>query len=120
VYALGAIAWFLVTGQRVFSESSIPALLLAHREEEPGRPSERLGAPVDEVLEQLIVDCLRKDPDARPSDADAMLRRLMTSPLVGQWTRDHAVAWWKAPHAMGRAVVPEHGALREPPVESRS
>ena len=120
VYALGAIAWFLVTGQRVFSESSIPALLLAHREEEPGRPSERLGAPVDEVLEQLIVDCLRKDPDARPSDADAMLRRLMTSPLVGQWTRDHAVAWWKAPHAMDRAAVPEHGALREPPVESRS
>lgn len=113
VYAIGAMAWYLVTGQRVFSESSIPALLLAHREEDPGRPSARLGAPVDEVLESLIVDCLRKDPDARPQNADAMLRRLMTSPLAGKWTQEEAVAWWRASLHGGRAAVAERRAPSE-------
>jgi serine/threonine-protein kinase len=95
LYALGAVAYFLVTGAHVFEGHNIVEVCTHHLHSPPVPPSERLGASVPNALERLILDLLSKDPVARPQSADELLRRLEAcAPDVGVWTHDDARRWW--------------------------
>lgn len=93
IYALGAVGYWLLTGEHVFTGRTVVEVLGHHLHTEPVPPSERLGDPVPEELSQLILDCLAKDPDARPQDA-AELRRRLEACEVGRWTQRSARTWW--------------------------
>jgi len=41
----------------------------------------------------VIMDCLAKDPDARPQDALALRQRLEACD-VGRWSQRRAETWW--------------------------
>ena len=73
VYAVGAIAYALVTGQHVFTGKSGVEIIGHHLHSAPVPPSERLGRSVDPFLERLILTCLAKRPEDRPADAGALL-----------------------------------------------
>jgi eukaryotic-like serine/threonine-protein kinase len=94
LYALGAVGYFLLTGQPVFSGSSVIDICVKHVQSIPVLPSARLGAPIHSGLEALILRCLAKRPDERPQTADAFLSEL-TAAAVPRWTRAEAVTWWK-------------------------
>ncbi len=69
LYALGCVAYFLLTGKLVFEHTTLMQVAVAHVVEAPVPPSER-GAPgVNPKLEALIMACLEKDPNKRPSSA---------------------------------------------------
>jgi serine/threonine protein kinase len=114
VYAVGALAYFLVTGTQVFSGSTVVEILNKHLAEAPVPPSERMRRPVDAALEQLIMRCLHKERAARPADARALLEEL-DKVAAGHppWTQAEARQWWETRaaeyrrHAMGGA--PTHG-----------
>ncbi|WP_242338018.1 serine/threonine-protein kinase [Anaeromyxobacter sp. SG66] len=74
VYALGVIAFELATGRLPFAGRSLAALLLAHLEAVPPRPSEL--APVAPALERAILRALEKAPDARFADMAAFAAAL--------------------------------------------
>ena len=93
LYALGAVGVFLLTGRPIFDVPSPMEFLRAHLEDEPISPSER-GAHVPADLEALLLCCLSKDPDARPSSAAALGAALRACEAEPPWTRPDAAAWW--------------------------
>jgi serine/threonine-protein kinase len=94
LYAVGAVGYFLMTGEQVFERQSLTATLAAHLQDWPTPPHERLGAPVPEALEQLIMDCLDKDPTNRPQSARALREALDAVELPHPWTENEARIWW--------------------------
>jgi tRNA A-37 threonylcarbamoyl transferase component Bud32 len=76
LYAFGVLAFELVTGRLPFPYSSIPRTLLAHQQEPPPRPSALRSAGTEQLpaeLERLILWCLEKAPELRPSTAADLL-----------------------------------------------
>jgi eukaryotic-like serine/threonine-protein kinase len=94
IYAVGAVAYYLLTGKRLFEESSLAALSTAHLSREPVPPSERLGRPIDATLEAVVMSCLAKRPEGRPAGAASLSWLLESSPEAHRWGPHEADAWW--------------------------
>ena len=94
LYSLGCVAFWLLTGRTVFQAPTAPLLLVRHINDEPDPPSRHAKYPVPPALDQLILDCLKKDKDARPQSAAAIDARLGAIELAEPWTPDRARAWW--------------------------
>ncbi len=96
VYAIGCVAFYLLTGTRVFQDGNQMQVLVDHVHSEPVPPSSRLGRPLPKEIDAFVIDCLRKNPDDRPKDAAELLKRITSCHLASQWTGAHARAWWQA------------------------
>jgi serine/threonine-protein kinase len=96
VYAIGCVAFYLLTGTRVFPDANQMQVLVDHVHAEPVPPSSRLGRPLPKEVDKLVLDCLRKNPDDRPNDAAELLARITSHQLGSQWSGAHAKAWWQA------------------------
>ncbi len=91
VYALGCVAVFLLTGERLFEADDVIRAAVAHITEVPVPPSRR-GVEVPADLEAVIMACLEKDPVRRP-DAESLLE-MLDALSVEEWTDDDARRWW--------------------------
>ena len=69
LYALGCVAYYLLTGQFVFAADTPIAAALAHVNDQPAPPSARSPFQIPARLEALILQCLAKDPAERPASA---------------------------------------------------
>ncbi|MBX3131207.1 MAG: serine/threonine protein kinase [Polyangiaceae bacterium] len=94
LYALGAVAYFLLTAQPVFAHGSVMEICAAHLHERPVAPSLRLGERLPEDLDELVLACLAKLPAARPASADT-LRSALLALDVGAWTERDSARWWQ-------------------------
>jgi hypothetical protein len=94
VYALGAVAYFLLTGTPVFVGSSATDICLMHVGATPQPPSARTRRPISPKLEALLLRCLAKSPADRPDNAAELLRLLDACPISGTWTPEDAARWW--------------------------
>src|SRR6185436_8038121 len=63
VYALGCVAYFLLTGQLVFEADSPMKMLMQHMHARPVPPSQRSELPIPRELDELVLACLEKDPN---------------------------------------------------------
>lgn len=95
IYALGCVAYFLLTGRPVFDEDSAVAMMAAHLRDAAPPPSSRTELPIPRELEDLVLACLAKDPDARPRSMDEVRRLLDAIALDHRWNQDRAAAWWQ-------------------------
>lgn len=93
LYAVGCVAYFLLTGHNVFEANSPMSMAVAHATETPSPPSSR-GVPVPRELDALILACLRKRPGERPADAYSLSQKLAQVPLERPWTNERAEAFW--------------------------
>jgi serine/threonine-protein kinase len=94
IYALGCVAYFLLTGTLVFPDPNPMSMALKHVQSRPDPISVRTELPIPADLERLVMQCLEKSPAARPSTAREVataLRRCNLPP----WTEDDAAAWWE-------------------------
>ena len=94
LYAIGAVGYFVLTGQHVFEGATIVEVCGHHLHSEPVAPSKRLDRPVPEDLEDLLLSCLEKDPAERPQSAAELWQRLQACQSMGEWTESHARRWW--------------------------
>jgi serine/threonine-protein kinase len=94
IYSTGCVAYWLLTGQLVFSGESPMALLLHHAHTPPSPPSTRTELPIPPALDDLVLSCLAKDPAARPQSARELSRRLADITGLDPWTDEHAREWW--------------------------
>lgn len=82
IYAVGLLAYELVTGVSPFTGPSPRETLAAQLSHDP-KPLHEVSAEIPRTLSTLIMRCLAKDPAGRPQSADDILRELdsMTMPL---------------------------------------
>jgi serine/threonine-protein kinase len=127
VYALGGVAYFMITGRTIFPEDLSLVDVLTHQlGTVPVVPSRIIdGVPAD--LEGLIMRCLEKDPDARPASTGELFAELSDLHDAGSWDRHKAEKWWAlhsdlagfsttgedivASSKVMRARVVDHGAV---------
>ena len=67
IYSLGAVGYFLLTGQPVFTGATIAEVCSAHLYSNPKRPSEQIETSLSPDLETLILRCLAKGPCGPPT-----------------------------------------------------
>ncbi len=96
IYALGCVAYWLLTGSLVFKGVTPVETLVMHVSREPDAPSRRTGRPIPAALETIVLDCLAKNPAARPQTADELAARLGATGLAEEWTQARARDWWEA------------------------
>jgi serine/threonine protein kinase len=94
LYALGAVAYFLLTATPVFDGRPI-AVIQSHLNASPDPPSARLGRPLPPKLEALVLACLEKEPTRRPETAQALADRLAACDDADPWNPEDARTWWK-------------------------
>jgi serine/threonine-protein kinase len=67
IYAVGCVAYFLLTGRPPFIGTSVIEICMAHVHTAPEPPSAHAPAPIPPRLDELILQCLDKNPQLRPS-----------------------------------------------------
>ena len=95
IYSVGALGYFLLTGESPFSGRSAMQTLMAHVNEKP-RPITELRPEVPPELSEVIARCLAKEPRERFPDASSLERALTRSLGPVGWTEGDARAWWQA------------------------
>jgi len=83
LYALGAMAYDLLTGTPPFGDRPAHAQLIAHLSEAPVSVS-ILRTDVPEPLAQLVMRCLAKDPADRPQQASEVLEQLADAAMAAR------------------------------------
>jgi serine/threonine-protein kinase len=92
LYALGAVAYFLLAGAEVFDGKSVVAVCSQHLSQPPA-PFASRGASIPPALEAVVLACLDKQPDRRPQSAGELRRRLDACD-VEPWRAEQAARWW--------------------------
>jgi serine/threonine-protein kinase len=105
LYALGAVGYFLLTGQPVFEGSSVAEIIGHHLHTEPPAPSRRSSNAIPAELDALILKCLRKRADDRPPDARTLRDDLRRCRVAQPWTAAEATAWWRTFRSAGVAAA---------------
>jgi len=106
IYALGAVAYYLLTGEFLFEGDTPMEICVAQMTNEP-RPM-RSFADIPADLEAVVMECLAKRPEARPESMRALAVKLSACQTSGAWTNDMAAAWWAEHHV---ARVTSHEAM---------
>jgi serine/threonine-protein kinase len=94
IYALGCVAYWLLTGTLVFAAKTPLEAVVMHAKEPPEPPSARTELAIPEALERLVLSCLAKRPEDRPASAEALRHQLTDVPLQSAWTESDAKRWW--------------------------
>ena len=95
IYALGCVGYWLLSGRLVFEEESFIATMLAHAQKDPVPVSRRTEMAVPPKLEELIMSCLQKQPERRPSSARGVSMELARLGQAVAWTPERAETWWQ-------------------------
>jgi serine/threonine-protein kinase len=94
IYALGCVAYWLLTGELVFAADTPMAVLMQHAQTPPVPLSARTELRIPPQLDALVLACLSKDPANRPQTAKELLRRLTAIDGSSAWTPERAQDWW--------------------------
>ncbi len=103
IYATGCVAYWLLTGQLVFTADNVMGVLMNHANTPPTPPSARTEMPIPAELDALVLSCLAKSPADRPQSASELSQRLARIPGYGAWDDKRAREWWNVhePRQMG-------------------
>jgi serine/threonine-protein kinase len=95
LYAVGCLAYWLLTGSQVFDAPSPARVMFAHVRDTPPPPSTRAELEIPAALETLVMRCLAKDPADRPQTAEELADGLLAAVPGEAWTSDQAARWWR-------------------------
>jgi eukaryotic-like serine/threonine-protein kinase len=95
LYALGCVAYWLLTGHTVFAGANATQMAMDHAKTPPVPLSQRTSSPVPDALDRIVLRCLEKDPARRPASAEELASGLAKTGLQTAWTPDRARAWWE-------------------------
>ena len=102
IYSLGLVLYEIFTGKRAFEGKNAAEYSKAHREEAPGRPSAHV-TDLSPAVEEIVLQCLEKDPASRPRSALAVAAALPGGDALAQ-----ALAAGEVPSAALLATAKGH------------
>jgi eukaryotic-like serine/threonine-protein kinase len=114
IYAVGALAYALLSGGPVFASTNAMEVAARHIHDAPQALAARLGHPVAEDLEALVLRCLAKQPSDRPRSARELLDALDHCEDARSWRKADADAWWQAHHELLEARRSQQRHSSEP------
>jgi serine/threonine-protein kinase len=106
IYALGCVAYWLLTGRLVFEGPNAIQLMFQHAQNAPVPPSERMELELSPAFDQLVLACLAKRPEDRPANATDLAHRLEAAVTGQQWTEERAEHWWHRHHPESSGPAP--------------
>ncbi len=117
LYAVGCVAYWLLTGRLVFESETALGMIADHARTPPVPPSKKTELEIPEDFEALILRCLEKNPANRPQSAGELSAALAACVVGAPWTHARAREWWELhgpPEESGARPtdVPESGSGR--------
>ena len=94
IYSLGCVAYWLLTGQAVFTGDTPMKIAVEHLNTSPVPPSKRSELDIPPTLDELILKCLEKKPQDRIQNIQELDRRLAEIAFKTPWTRERSEQWW--------------------------
>ncbi len=96
VYALRCLGYWMLASRPPFTAESKRELTRLQLESPAPRLSEvcKLNPPKD--IEQVLLDCLAKDPEERIADVNQLRVRLRRCLAANHWSSGRAQRWWEA------------------------
>jgi len=98
VYAVGAVAFFILSGRRMFETEDTLAMTSRVINELPPRLSAIADQPIPAELDELVAACLEKQRDARPSSILEVKQILDRLAERYRWSQDDARSAWESLH----------------------
>jgi serine/threonine-protein kinase len=74
VWAIGTIAYLLLTDTLPYEEKGGPASFFGTQQRHPPRPPHQINVEIDEELDQIVLTALDPDPARRTPDADILAK----------------------------------------------
>ena len=94
LYNLGAVAYWMLTGQPIFAKSSDVELIVDQVKTVPPRPSEISELEIPLELDAFVMKCLQKAPADRYQNASDALCALSWIETATTWGLSEACDWW--------------------------
>jgi len=95
IYALGCVAYWMLTGRYVFTGNSPIEIAARHVSSTPVPASRHSTFDISPALDELVLACLRKKPAERPASARELCDQLGRCEVEEPWTREDARRWWE-------------------------
>ena len=93
LYALGAVAYHLLTGRPPF-EGESPTQVMNVQVRDPVVPPMRFRPDMGDDLERVVLRCLAKAPEDRFPDAEELGNALAACTSAAGWDSRKAASWW--------------------------
>ena len=94
IYALGAVAWFVLAGRRLFEAAGDLDLVHQVLHEAPRAPSAGGAKDVPPLLDALVLRCIAKERGERPASIAEVAAVLEAVARERPWGDEQARAWW--------------------------
>ncbi len=95
IYSLGSVGFNLLSGTDTFEGTTAVEICYNVMKTPPPRVSAKATQPIPEALDQLIDDCLAKDPNDRPADVSRIIAILDAIEGLAAWDQAAARQWWQ-------------------------
>jgi serine/threonine-protein kinase len=105
IYAVGAVAFFVLSGRRIFETLDDLALTSKVLNEVPSRLSVVAAQPIPAPLEALVAACLEKRREDRPQSIGEVGDVLEALAVRQRWSQRQAEAAWAARRAPPAAAA---------------
>jgi len=107
LYALGCIGFFLLSGRLLFERNGSLPMMMAHITDAPPELKSHVPNYLPAELSAVLLRCLAKKPNGRPSNARALAAALKAIhiPPDQAWSEAQAQAWWAARKPKAEPVI---------------
>lgn len=93
IYALGAVAYYVMAGQALFRYTTEIDIMYQVVNSDP-EPLHKVDSSIPIEVSDWVQKCLAKDPDMRPQTARELLAALREFGRKYPWSQEKARKWW--------------------------
>jgi serine/threonine-protein kinase len=96
IYAVGALAFLMLTGRKLFESNDDLELTTRILNDEPPRAAESAPQPIPAELDLIVTSCVEKKRELRPQRVADLVEAFEALAAEHRWTQREAEEWWRA------------------------